>query len=56
MIRYCDKYQIDLKEPEDIASFYGLADKLVDEKRKAPQLLFADIDTELKEKERFVTE
>lgn len=56
MERYCQKYQVAMKEPEDIGTFQRLQEKLKEEKRKAPQLLFSEIETEMTEKERFVFE
>mmetsp|Transcript_39454 Transcript_39454/g.29142 ORF Transcript_39454/g.29142 Transcript_39454/m.29142 type:complete len:99 (-) Transcript_39454:3-299(-) len=54
LINECKGYRVQVKKPVSISSFLEALQCIKQQKNKAASLLFEEIETDIKEKERFV--
>lgn len=51
---FCTRYRVEMKGPSNVAAFLDEVNTMRQKRGKAANLLFADIDADLVDKERFL--
>ena len=52
----CKNFKVKLSKPQNVEAFYGALKSLREDKRKAENVLLDEIETDIDQKEKFITE